>query len=139
MKQVLFFVMVCLISTGLFAQDDKQPKDGSKIEALKIAYLTQRLNLTTEEAQKFWPVYNKYVAEIRTARQQNRNTDEIDLEEKIVAIRKRYKNDFNNALPGNDRVNKFFKADKEFNTLLQKEMIERRQQRLDRKQRMGVN
>lgn len=31
-----------------------------KIKALKIAYLTSKLNLTTDEAQAFWPVYNAY-------------------------------------------------------------------------------
>ena len=31
-----------------------------KIETFRIAYYTERLNLTPEEAQKFWPVYNAY-------------------------------------------------------------------------------
>ncbi len=31
-----------------------------KIKALKIAYLTGKLNLTTDEAQAFWPIYNTY-------------------------------------------------------------------------------
>ena len=31
-----------------------------KIKALKVAYLTEQLSLTTEEAQKFWPIYNKF-------------------------------------------------------------------------------
>jgi len=30
-----------------------------KIKALKIAYLTEQLNLTSSEAEKFWPIYNK--------------------------------------------------------------------------------
>ncbi|MCD6111654.1 MAG: hypothetical protein J7J86_00130 [Bacteroidales bacterium] len=35
-------------------------KGKQRIESLKIAYLTEKLMLTTEEAQNFWPVYNKY-------------------------------------------------------------------------------
>ncbi|APZ46918.1 hypothetical protein BW723_11765 [Polaribacter reichenbachii] len=31
-----------------------------KIKALKVAYLTEQMNLTTAEAEKFWPVYNTY-------------------------------------------------------------------------------
>lgn len=31
-----------------------------KIKSLKIAFITQKLALTSEEAEKFWPVYNKY-------------------------------------------------------------------------------
>lgn len=37
---------------------DDMPED--KIKALKIAYLTSKLNLTTDEAQAFWPIYNAY-------------------------------------------------------------------------------
>ena len=31
-----------------------------KIKSLKIAFISQKLALTSEEAEKFWPVYNKY-------------------------------------------------------------------------------
>lgn len=37
---------------------EKMPEE--KIKALKIAFLTNRLSLTPEEAQAFWPVYNEY-------------------------------------------------------------------------------
>lgn len=31
-----------------------------KVEAMKIGYLTEQLNLSPAEAQKFWPVYNEF-------------------------------------------------------------------------------
>lgn len=31
-----------------------------KIDAQKVAFITDQLQLTPEEAQKFWPVYNQY-------------------------------------------------------------------------------
>ena len=31
-----------------------------KIKSLKIAFISQKLALSSEEAEKFWPVYNKY-------------------------------------------------------------------------------
>lgn len=40
------------------AQDKNGGKE--KIKALKIAYFTEELKLTTKEAQEFWPLYNKY-------------------------------------------------------------------------------
>ena len=51
-----------------------QPLDGpegkeDRIEALKVGFITKQLNLTTEEAQKFWPVYNQYASELKTLRQ----------------------------------------------------------------------
>lgn len=36
------------------AQDKKE-----RIQQLKIAYFTKELNLTTDEAEKFWPIYNE--------------------------------------------------------------------------------
>ena len=37
-----------------------QTKDTDKIEQLKIAYFTEKLDLSSAEAVKFWPVYNKH-------------------------------------------------------------------------------
>lgn len=34
-----------------------------KLNAYKIGFFTKKLNLTSSEAQKFWPVYNEYQAE----------------------------------------------------------------------------
>lgn len=47
---------VSLIS---FGQDPGQDKT-DHIKAQKIAFFTEKLNLTPDEAQKFWPVYNLY-------------------------------------------------------------------------------
>lgn len=35
-----------------------------RIKALKTAFITDRLDLSPGEAEKFWPVYNKYEAEL---------------------------------------------------------------------------
>ena len=112
---------------------DEDKKDGGRIEALKIAYLTRKLNLTTEEAQKFWPVYNKYADELRKVQLEARqnNTSEIDRDEKVLNIRKRYNGEFAKALSA-EKANSFFRVEKEFNSFLQKEMMERRQNKLDR-------
>lgn len=48
---------VLLMSSLLFAQH-KPDKD--KIKSLKVAFLTERLDLSSKEAQTFWPIYNEY-------------------------------------------------------------------------------
>ena len=45
-----------------------QAQNGNRLEALKIAYITNKLNLSPEEAQKFWPIYNQYSLELKVAR-----------------------------------------------------------------------
>jgi len=137
MKRILTILFLFLSTvTMTVAQDDESNgrNNGGKIEALKIAYLTNKLSLSPDEAQKFWPVYNKYMEEIRRTRLDARENkqSEIATEEKILAIRKRYNTEFGKAL-SSEKVNSFFKAEKEFGTYLQKEIIERRQQRIQRR------
>ena len=45
-----------------------QERRHEKIEAARVAFLTTRLNLTTDQAQKFWPVYNEFDAKRRVIR-----------------------------------------------------------------------
>ncbi|NHN24453.1 sensor of ECF-type sigma factor [Flavobacterium jejuense] len=52
-------LLLLLIVSFSFAQGGMKEKK-EKIKALKVAYITEQLNLTSEEAQKFWPVYNAF-------------------------------------------------------------------------------
>ncbi|MGN6417142.1 MAG: hypothetical protein ACTHMC_06615 [Pseudobacter sp.] len=136
MKQIFTILAAFLLFTFTSnAQvERKTPREpGAKIEALKIAFYTRKLDLSTEEAQKFWPVYNKYSAELKKVRQDAKanNSPEIETEEKYLNIRKRYNAEFSKVLPA-EKVNAFFKAEKEFGTILQKEWMERRQKRQER-------
>jgi len=137
MKRILLIIVIALgASLVSVAQDEDGDKNnGGRLEALKIGYLTKKLNLSTDEAQKFWPIYNQYMGEIRKTRidaRQNKE-GEIPTEEKLLNIRKKYNGEFNKAL-SSEKVNTFFKAEKEFGTVLQKELMERRmQQRENRK------
>ncbi len=119
------------------AQDENKNDGGGRIEALKIAYITKKLNLSPEEAQKFWPVYNKYTDEIRKLQLDMRKNpeSELDRDEKILNIRKKYNGEFGKALSA-EKVNSFFKVEKEFNGMVQKEMMERRQLRLENRNRI---
>ena len=53
-----FFYLFILFGCSLLSY--AQHGDADKIKSLKIAHLTTVLNLTTEEAEKFWPIYNTY-------------------------------------------------------------------------------
>jgi len=45
-----------MLSTGLIAQE----RGKERIKAYRTAYITQELDLSSKEAEKFWPVYNEY-------------------------------------------------------------------------------
>lgn len=55
---LLFLVPSMFNSVG--QQDRKPPRE--KIEQLRIAFLTERLDLSVDEGQAFWPLYNEYEA-----------------------------------------------------------------------------
>jgi hypothetical protein len=108
-------------------------QNGNRLEALKIAYITKRLDLSPEEAQKFWPIYNQYAEELRRTRQDaTRNSKtEIELDEAILNIRKKYNALFGQALSP-QKIDIFFKSEKEFGHFVQEEM-KRRQLKNQRK------
>lgn len=55
-------ILWSLVSINSLAQGPGPDEDlpVEKIKALKVAFITSRLNLTVDEAQAFWPVYNEY-------------------------------------------------------------------------------
>jgi hypothetical protein len=56
MKYLVLF-LILLTSFGSVAQ---HPEKRERIKALKVAFITERLQLTETEAQKFWPIYNAF-------------------------------------------------------------------------------
>ena len=56
MKKKLILSVLLLFTAISFGQDFKEKRE--KIKALKVAYITEQLDLSTDEAQKFWPIYN---------------------------------------------------------------------------------
>jgi len=122
------YLLILLMALGCFIH--VQAQDGERLEAYKIAYLTKKLNLTPEEAQRFWPIYNKYNDDIRGIRQEqkDKNLSEIDVEEKILSVRKKYNGEFSKALSA-EKVNTFFRSEKDFKMEIQRLLQERRMNR----------
>ena len=112
-----------LVGFGQLVSAQNPELEGSKrekLEALKIAHITERLALTPEEAQTFWPLYNELEAKmkaIRKARRKNRkdtkaNHDqmsdkelmasvekELDFEQQELDLKKEYNIKFSEILP----------------------------------------
>ena len=66
---ILFFIILIFQSVLLFSQSDKD-----KIEALRMAFISKKLELKTEESEKFWPVYNEYNDKIKGIRKNLRQS-----------------------------------------------------------------
>ncbi len=67
MKKLIFIFLLATIT--MQAQEGKH----EKIKAYKTAYITEKLSLTTSEAEKFWPIYNKFDDKFRDLRKKERS------------------------------------------------------------------
>ncbi|MBP9152377.1 MAG: hypothetical protein KBF73_08855 [Flavobacteriales bacterium] len=122
MKKLLILTAVVLLNSFqvLVAQDELEPSKREKLDALKVAFLTNELNLTPTEAQSFWPLYNELedkMREIRKKRRDNRidtKTNHADLtdtqlsaaidrelafEQQELDLKKEYNERFKKILP----------------------------------------
>lgn len=55
MKIFIISIFILLFTVNVYAQPNRD-----KIKALKVSFITERLDLSAKEAEKFWPVYNAY-------------------------------------------------------------------------------
>ncbi|MBC7888822.1 MAG: hypothetical protein H7Z13_13170 [Ferruginibacter sp.] len=120
MKKLYLFILFAGFIGFSQAQDDlPSEKKQQNIEALKVAFISKELELTPDEAQKFWPLYNQYSKELKTTIKDD--VDVLDRDEKVLNLRKRYKDQFTKVL-GQQRMNRIFNAEGRFRQLLIKSM-----------------
>ncbi len=148
-----FAIILTLSSFSLIAQPPQAGRHHSeeykeKIRSMRIAYLTERLSLSTEEAQKFWPVYNEYHDELNELRKEKwrykmQDIDIAELSEKEAAefaeneirkiektaeLKRKYHEKYLEILPVK-KVAILYEAEKEFNRKLFREMRRRQRER----------
>ena len=134
MKTSKLIILVSLLVLGVsIAQGQKKRPSKEQVEALRVAFITKKLNLTSKEAQVFWPIHNEFSEKMRTIHKQLRKlrkdnkdletlTDEeteklvdkhIELRQKELDIQKEYHAKFKEVLPIK-KVALLYKAEDEF-------------------------
>ncbi len=64
----LFLAIFFAFNLSVSAQEDRK----EKIEAMKVSFITQKLDLSSKEAQVFWPLYNELQDKLQAARKAKR-------------------------------------------------------------------
>lgn len=144
MKQYTFIlILFCafiLGSTAAMAQNGRpQQERRENVEAAKVAFLTDKMGLTAEQSQRFWPLYNEYEAKRRELVRAYRSgyREDVDqlsdqeakarmdgmfsLREKELELEKEYVARYQRVITSNQII-KLYRSEREFTKLLLKKL-----------------
>ncbi|WP_338648112.1 sensor of ECF-type sigma factor [Flavobacterium sp. KS-LB2] len=133
-------ILLLFVSFNFYAQGESMKEKKEQIKALKVAFFTTELDLTTNEAERFWPIYNTFDDKQFELRHQKMKTymrrmndgsmDKItekeantflaqieDTEEELFLLRKKFMQNVRTILPA-VKIVKLKKAEEDFNRKL---------------------
>jgi hypothetical protein len=131
---VFSFLLLLNISISAQTNNSTPAEKKAKLDAWHTAFLTSEMQLTTEEAQKFWPIYNEYKAEMENlekpvkavgktieqmsdAELRQMIYKELDNEQQRVNMNKKYIDRFLTILPA-IKIVRLKKAEREFKKMV---------------------
>jgi hypothetical protein len=145
--KTFIFSFLCLgLSFSSMAQEKNKERIKEKVKLEKVAFITQELELTEDEAQKFWPIYNAYKEEsgaMRTSmdiRPKKDMTDKeaedmlyemLDAKSKEIDIQKKYIGKMKSAISAK-KIAMLFKVERKFKEKLVSNVKERRKNRMEK-------
>jgi hypothetical protein len=148
MKKILLGItLLMFISVINYAQPGRKQmgqRAEEKIEAFKIAFFTEKLQLTPDESKVFWPLFNQYENERESLRDkydlegkrlellsdkevEGAILKHIEMEEQLAKLRRDYVHRFMEILPVR-KVALLQRIDTEFKRTLLQEIKKRREE-----------
>jgi hypothetical protein len=150
--RIIKILLLLILSVPVLAQEEdaadatQNTKAKERIKLARIAYITEKLEFTPEEAEKFWPVYREYAEKQQALRQQfreakNNGQDEktlVDLELKIkqqqLDLEKDYSGRLQKVITPRQLIN-LRQAERDFNQMVIRQ-IQQRQNRVEKRQQL---
>lgn len=149
MKNIILMISALGLATIAYGQTPKEKKE-DKVKAWKIAFITERLDLTSEEAQKFWPIFNAFEAENKALREKYKlepdaNKDgqvseeeaekalakQVEFHQAQTDLLKKYNTEFKKAIPAT-KIVKLYQANEDFKKVLLQRLKKMQQNRVQR-------
>jgi len=141
MRTIIFTGLILVLSLQSFAQRHMDPKMIEVIKSKKVAFITEQVGLTSQESQKFWPIYNQLEKERNDLMDKKRDLEESTedktvknedyyrkLAHEIVALHlkegkltEEYNAKFLSVLPA-EKVVKLYRSERKFRSYLMQEM-----------------
>ena len=148
--KIICFIIPFLFLYQLSVGQDRDARQ--KIESARIALITERLGLTPEQAEKFWPIYNEYnnqrrnlVQELQEARRnvdmQNLSEEQgqalmkhgLDIKERQLQLEKQYSQRLTQVI-STQQMLKLRKAEDDFRKMIIQRLEERKLQQIRQEQ-----
>jgi len=144
MKRIIYIISLLLLTIpGTLLAQPGPGRRAERIHAIKVAYLTDRLNLSASQSATFWPVYDNYESEIRDTRrsfmEKYRKTgatendadsrqfieDHLEFQEQALSINRKYKDQFLKIISP-QQLATLYEAERDFKKLLLQQLRQRR-------------
>ncbi|MDO6391572.1 hypothetical protein Q4E40_15655 [Pontibacter sp. BT731] len=142
MKRILILFLFCAFALGgtvAMAQNGRSQDRRENVEAAKVAFLTDKMGLTAEQSQKFWPLYNEYETKRRELVRSYRSGYREDVDqlsdqeakarldgmfntrERELELEKEYVARYQRVISSNQII-KLYRSEREFTKLLLKKL-----------------
>lgn len=148
MKYLMLIGLLLCIGASTVSAQPKQEARAEKIKAYRVAVFTEILNLSSEEAQDFWPIYNEYLDKRESLQKELKMTRQIDgmndnevedyikkyfeLRNKELDLEKDLTQKLRKVLPLR-KIAKIPVAEREFREALVQKLQEAREKRMERR------
>ncbi|NIJ53501.1 hypothetical protein [Dyadobacter arcticus] len=135
-RKIFTILIIAFAAIGSANAQRRSEEEIKRIQDAKVAIITNRLNLTSEQSVGFWPVYNEYSQKRRDIHRAQRkiindkkaegqtddqvldNLKEVqDLRQKDLDLEKEYQNKFLKVITAS-QVIELYKAERTFNDML---------------------
>ena len=143
MRTSIIIISLLLFSNSAFAQKDGRIRE--RIKAQRVAYITDKLDLSPAEAQKFWPIYNQFTDEFEQIKK-NMNRlrkstgnnlmnmsdseiekaleEELENQQKLTDLQRKYQKQLKAAISPR-KIALLYKTERDFKIELLRKMRER--------------
>jgi len=144
MLKFIAVLLFTIATIGVAAQPGGRQRE--KINSQRVAYITKEMNLSVEESQRFWPVYNEMNSKLEEIKKKRKNlsikimledhqltNDELiksmdlllSFEEEETALKRTYHNEYLKILSP-DKLMSYYLAERKFKTFLLNRIKEER-------------
>ncbi len=140
MKKLISSICLIIMTSWMLSAQGGKEQIKDRIKAKRVAFITDKLELSSQEAQVFWPLYNGFKEKERALREDLRPSkkiaemtdqeveqlleDRLDNEEELLAAKREFLKEAKQVLPIK-KLAKLYRAERRFKEMVLQRSRER--------------